>query len=209
VQREFILTQRGIDEREQPLFAFERGQVCGELVARAPIERYDVLETQLRDGRDIGRGARWQPRRFRVIDLQDPQRLAEHRQCRREFRDPRGAVAFVGREARKDHQRHTPEQRALEHGKGTTCASGIRALPPQAVGTPAHVVRIFDHFRDQRVVFREQEIAARPERIAMRIVDRQGENFWSAAHEATRQRREQRSWSFMGGRRVCHTWPQD
>ena len=70
-------------------------------------------------------------------------------------------------------------------------------------------MRIFDDFRDQRVIFREQEVAARPERMPTGVVDRQGENFGSAAHEAARQRREQRSGCFMDRRKLCHTWPAD
>jgi len=55
------------------------------------------------------------------------------------------------------------------------------------------------------MVFREQEVAARPERMPPGVVDRQGENFGSAAHEAARQRREHRSRFFMMGRKLRHT----
>jgi hypothetical protein len=74
---------------------------------------------------------------------------------------------------------------------------------------PAHVVRIIDDFRDQRVVFREQEVTARPERMAVAIVDRQGKNFGLVAQQTARQRREQRSGSFMGCRESRHKWPTD
>ena len=79
------------------------------------------------------------------------------------------------------------------------------AAPPYSSGARDTVLmRIADYFLDQRVVLREQEVTARPERKACAVVDRQGKNFRLSAHEATRQRREQRSWSFMIGRVLRH-----
>jgi len=53
-------------------------------------------------------------------------------------------------------------------------------------------VRFFEHFRDQRVILREQEIRARPECVPERVVDRQGEDFGNAPQEAARERCEHR-----------------
>ena len=199
VQSELILAQRSVDQFEQAFFTLERCQVLGEFVVRT-----HVLEAQRRDHRGIGSRAHSFGHRL-VTDLEHPQGFGEHGQYGREFSHACATLVLASSETGEDHQSHATEFRALEHGKGTTCASGICALPPQAVRAPAHVMRIFDDFGDQRVVFREQEVAARPERIAPRVVDRQGENFGSAAHETARQRREQRSGCFIC-RRVVHTW---
>jgi hypothetical protein len=58
-------------------------------------------------------------------------------------------------------------------------------------------MRIFDNFSDQRVIFREQEIPARPERMPFGVVERQGQNLGSAAQETARQRREHCVGCFM------------
>ena len=86
----------------------------------------------------------------------------------------------MGCESREHGQHDAAEVTSVEQGKGTTCAGCIRALPPQAARWPAHVMRFFDDFRDQRVVLREQEVATRPERMPPGVVDRQAENFWES-----------------------------
>ena len=111
--------------------------------------------------------------RFQHRHIEAARRLGQHRQHRHQRRHAPGAIVFLGSEPGEHHQQHAAEILALEQCKGTTCTGGIRALPPQAAGLPAHVVRFFDHFRDQRVIFREQEIRARPERMPERVVDRQ------------------------------------
>ena len=69
-------------------------------------------------------------------------------------------------------------------------------------------LRFFDDFGDQRVIFREQEVAARPERMPLGVMDRQGENFRGAAHEAARQRRQHCGRCFIVWK-LRHRWPQD
>ena len=166
------------------------------------------IETQRRDDRGVGSRARPAALRAPAFARQLVDGLGQHRQHRREFQHALARSSSRVVEPRERDEQHAAELSALEQCKGTTCAGGICALPPQAAALPAHVMRIFDYLLDQRVVLREQEVATRPERMPCAVVDRQGENFGLPAHEATRQRREQRSWSFMVGRVLCHRWPQ-
>jgi hypothetical protein len=206
VQYEFVLAQRLLDELEQVRFTFRGRDVLGQLVVRT-----HVFDTQARDHRGVVGG------RIRRIGFLVPETaagLGQHRQHRRECADPFGAIFLAGGQTREHDQHHAAEMTGIEQGERTTCAGGIRALPPQAAGWPAHVVRFFDdrlldRFCDQRVVLREQEIPARPERMPLGVMDRQGKDFGSAAHEAARQRREHRIGCFMIGRKLRHRWPAD
>ena len=99
---------------------------------------------------------------------------------------------------------------AFEDGERTTCAGGICALPPQAAALPAHVMRMFDRlFGDQRVIFRKQEIAARPERMAMRSwIDRERISGWRRMSPRASGASSEAEVSCVVGV-LRHRWPQN